>query len=199
MTNLPVLWGSCAASDTRPGGEALCGNRITGVIRPARDIYSPAGDPARSGVTKSSSEAARRDGRSIPSLFIRCISVVRFKPSFIAAPFGPPIFQPLASSAWSMSARSESRSVIGAARFWVCGLPDPSEWLKARGLRHSGLAEWVWKHAILCQNYRTLHQVLKFSYVARPRVRREGCYSLRRNVVDVPPRAPAEDLDEVFQ
>lgn len=108
--------GYFAASDTRPGDKALCGNRITGVINAARDIYSPAGDPARAGVTNSSSEAARREGRSIPSLFNRCISVVRFKPSFIAAPFGPPIFQPLACSAWSMSARSESRSVIGATR-----------------------------------------------------------------------------------
>jgi len=99
-----------------PGGEALCGNRLTSVIsHAARDIYNPAGNSVRSDVAKSSSEA-RRDGRSIPSLFNRCISVVRFKPSFTAAPFGPPTFQPLACSAWSMSARSESRSVIGAPR-----------------------------------------------------------------------------------
>ncbi len=75
--------------------------------------HSSAGDSGRSEVTKLSTRAARRDGRSIPSLFSRCISVVRFKPSFTAAPFGPPIFQPLACRAWSMSARSESRNVIG--------------------------------------------------------------------------------------
>jgi hypothetical protein len=48
----------------------------------------------------------------MPSFFILYISVVRFKPSLSAAPFGPPILQSVASSAWSMCARSESRSVI---------------------------------------------------------------------------------------
>lgn len=65
----------------------------------SRDTYNLAGDSTRSGVAKSSRESARRDGRSIPSFFKRCIRVVRFKPNFMAAPFGPPIFQPLACSA----------------------------------------------------------------------------------------------------
>ena len=80
-----------------------------------RRSQSPAGELGRSGVMKLSGEAARRNGRSIPSFFIRNINVVRFKPSCTAAPFGPPILQPVASSVWSMSARSESRSVFGAA------------------------------------------------------------------------------------
>ena len=72
-------------------------------------------DSRCSGVMKSSSEASRRNGRSIPSFFSRYISVVRFNPSFTAAPFGPPTFQPLACIAWRISARSESRSVIETA------------------------------------------------------------------------------------
>jgi hypothetical protein len=40
-----------------------------------------------------------RDGREIPSLCILWISVVRFKPSLAAAPFGPPISQPSSSRA----------------------------------------------------------------------------------------------------
>jgi hypothetical protein len=39
----------------------------------------------------------------------------RFKPGFMAAPFGPPILPPVASNVWRISALSESRSVVGAA------------------------------------------------------------------------------------
>ena len=52
--------------------------------------------------------------RSIPSFFIRNCNVDRFKPSFAAAPFCPAILQPLFCSARSISARSESRRVIGS-------------------------------------------------------------------------------------
>jgi hypothetical protein len=53
--------------------------------------------------------------RSIPSFFILNCKVDRFKPSFEAAPFGPAILQPLASSACTISARSESRRFISEA------------------------------------------------------------------------------------
>jgi len=51
-------------------------------------------------------------GRKIPSFCILWISVVRFNPSLAAAPFGPPITQPTASSVCRIRARSESRSVV---------------------------------------------------------------------------------------
>jgi len=75
-------------------------------------IHIAAADGGCSGGVKSSSDAARRNGRSIPSLFSRYISVVRFRPSLSAAPFGPPILQPVACSVQSISARSDSRIVI---------------------------------------------------------------------------------------
>src|ERR1700760_4598179 len=58
--------------------------------------------------------------RSIPSFFILNCKVDRFKPSFEAAPFGPAILQPLACSACSISARSESRRFISKGS----GSPD---------------------------------------------------------------------------
>src|SRR5579863_6416834 len=42
------------------------------------------------------------------------MSVVRFKPSFVAAPLGPPITQPTDSSVRRIRMRSESLSVVGA-------------------------------------------------------------------------------------
>ena len=42
------------------------------------------------------------------------MSVVRFKPSFAAAPFGPPITQPTNSSVRRIRMRSESLSVVDA-------------------------------------------------------------------------------------
>ena len=51
-------------------------------------------------------------GREIPSLFILASSVVRFSPSFPAAPRGPPTIQPACSSVSKIKARSESSKAI---------------------------------------------------------------------------------------
>ena len=52
----------------------------------------------------------------MPSFCILWISVVRFKPSLAAAPFGPPITQPTDSRAFRIRVRSESRKVVDAER-----------------------------------------------------------------------------------
>ena len=91
----------------------------------APSIHIAAADGGCSGGVKSSSDAARRNGRSIPSLFSRYMSVVRFRPSLSAAPFGPPILQPVACSVQSISARSDSRIVIcsgGSGFLDVCSI-----------------------------------------------------------------------------
>jgi hypothetical protein len=51
-------------------------------------------------------------GRTIPSLFILYISVVRFSPNLTAAPSGPPIIQPAASNACKINARPTSFRVV---------------------------------------------------------------------------------------
>ena len=105
-----------AAWYEKQGGRCSVGQRFRRVAFEALPrIHGVAGGPGRSGVVKSLCGGEHRNGRSIPSFFIRRISVVRCKPSFTAAPFGPPITQPVVCRAWSTSMRSESRSVIGAA------------------------------------------------------------------------------------
>src|SRR6266851_8357859 len=54
-----------------------------------------------------------RTGLQMPSFCILQISVVRFRPSLAAAPFGPPITQAVASSVCRITARSESLRVVG--------------------------------------------------------------------------------------
>jgi len=48
----------------------------------------------------------------MPSFCILWMSVVRFKPSLAAAPFGPPITQPTPSSVRRIRLRSESFRVV---------------------------------------------------------------------------------------
>ncbi|HTZ58406.1 MAG TPA: hypothetical protein VMB49_09935, partial [Acidobacteriaceae bacterium] len=48
------------------------------------------------------------------------------------------------------------------------------------------------------ENYGTLHQVLQLTYVARPRVGREGRHGFRRNVLDMPSHAAAENLGKML-
>src|SRR5260370_23385422 len=64
------------------------------------------------GAGKITSWLLWRQGRKIPSFCILQIRVVRFKPSLAAAPFGPPITQPTASSVCKIRARSESLRVV---------------------------------------------------------------------------------------
>lgn len=54
-------------------------------------------------------------GRQIPNFFILEINVVRFKPSWAAAPLGPPIAHSVLSRACKMMARCESMNVAGMA------------------------------------------------------------------------------------
>ena len=143
-TNLRVsMWRKCLA-----GGY---------LDRRSVQVYSPASGPGHTGVMKLLGEAACRNGRSIPSFLIRNINVVRFKPRITAAPFGPPILQPVASSVWSMSARSESRSVLGTTG---SGSLDVVAIGRRRGDSYYLLRQWVWKHTVLGKNYGTLHQIL---------------------------------------
>jgi hypothetical protein len=60
------------------------------------------------------SELLWKIGRQIPNFCILQISVVRFRPSLAAAPFGPPITQAVASSVCRITARSESLKVVAA-------------------------------------------------------------------------------------
>src|ERR1700730_9990136 len=64
------------------------------------------------GADSNPSRLLGRPGREIPSFCILWISVVRFKPSLAAAPFGPPITQPTPCSVCRISARSESFRVV---------------------------------------------------------------------------------------
>jgi hypothetical protein len=58
-------------------------------------------------------------GREIPNLFVLASSVVRFSPSFAAAPRGPPTIQPACSSASKIKALAESYKVIDEWKVWV--------------------------------------------------------------------------------
>ena len=139
-------------------------------------------------------EAGRRNGRSIPSFLIRNINVVRFNPSCVAAPFGPPILQPVASSVWSISARSESRSVLGTE-----GSGSPVVSVGGEGaIGTTDLGSGFGSTPSWDKNYGTLDQVLQLTYVARPRVRREGRHGFRRNVLDLPSHAAAENLGKML-
>src|SRR5260370_33420577 len=66
------------------------------------------GDSGCSGSASSASTFCRRAGREIPSFFILEIKGVRFTPSLDAAPVGPPITQPTASSSRRTGARPDS-------------------------------------------------------------------------------------------
>src|ERR1700739_2190540 len=86
--NAPSLYSNCVPkSGSRPG--------------PAADIPSWTG----------------REGLEIPSFCILWIRVVRFKPSLVAAPFGPPITQRTSSNVCRIKQRSDSLRVVagGAA------------------------------------------------------------------------------------
>src|SRR5229473_4351280 len=65
-----------------------------------------------------------RGSREIPSFCILWISVVRFRPSVAAAPFGPPITQPTASSVRRIRARSESLKVVAPEERMTPGVPN---------------------------------------------------------------------------
>src|SRR5258708_27026978 len=70
-----------------------------------------------------------REGRKIPSFRILQIRVVRFKPSLVAAPFGPPITQPAPSSVCRIRARSDSLRVVA-----VGGMTTPCDAAVGKGL-----------------------------------------------------------------
>ena len=108
-----------------------------------------------------------RVGRSMPSLFIMLIRVVRFNPSRAAAPPGPPITQPTASSASRISARSESRSVAGSVAGTVAGSVAGT---------HAPCGQGVRQHASVRQDHGALDHVLQLADVPRPVVRLEGCH-----------------------
>ena len=60
--------------------------------------------------------AALEDRPEIPSFCILQISVVRFRPSLAAAPFGPPITHAVASSVCRIAARSDSLRVVATGK-----------------------------------------------------------------------------------
>ena len=68
--------------------------------------------------------SAMESGREIPSFFIFAINVVRFSPSVVAAPPGPPITQPAARNAFRISALVKSLNVPWVAQ-GVTGLSFP--------------------------------------------------------------------------
>ena len=74
-------------------------------------------------LTSRHSGCSLERGRKIPSFCILWISVVRFKPSFAAAPFGPPTTQPTDSSVFRIKVRSEVAGlVVGVANNTLAGL-----------------------------------------------------------------------------
>src|ERR1700681_3748841 len=80
-------------------------------------------EPEPFGAGSNTSRLLGRPGREIPSFCILWISVVRFKPSLAAAPFGPPITQPTPSSVRRISACSESLKVVAAGEMTTAGVP----------------------------------------------------------------------------
>src|ERR1700688_1809406 len=83
--------------------------------------------------------------------------------------------------------------------FWhmrvkVCGLGRYSagrRWQPRRRQR-------IWKHSIICQDHRALDHVLKFAYVAGPRIGLECCHGVRGNIIDLLAHPATEDIDELL-
>src|SRR5271154_853051 len=88
------------------------------IFPPDAGAISHAPSVARAGSRRAASLRSellsRIGGLLIPSFCILQISVVRFRPSLAAAPFGPPITQAVASRVCRIMARSESLRVFGA-------------------------------------------------------------------------------------
>src|ERR1700722_20905697 len=57
--------------------------------------------------------------------------------------------------------------------------------------------QWVWEHAVPCDDHPAVHQVLQLANVARPRIPLEGSHGFRRNAVNLLPHAPTEHLHEM--
>src|SRR5260370_31923493 len=92
-----------------------------------------------------------RPGRKILSFCILQIRVVRFKPSLAAAPLGPPITQPTASSVCRIRARSESLRVVAAG-----GVVASLDTVVGRGLGKTPKLERITARSIRFCNSRML-------------------------------------------
>jgi hypothetical protein len=80
-------------------------------------------------------------GREIPSFLILAISVVRASPSRTAAPWGPPITQPVSRNACKINARVESLNVF-SEEVTVIGV------LRGKGLGNNPLFDRITARSI---------------------------------------------------
>jgi len=113
-------------------------------------------------------------------------------PKRSAAPRRPPILQSVDSSAWSMSARSESWSVIGTESGSRGGFSVAVERVMGATEVGSGFGSTPSWARVTARSTRFCRSV------AGPRVGRKGSQSFRWNVVDGSSHAVVENANKVF-